>query len=106
MAILSQPAFGPRTALIYITAGTLLDVWTIVWYLAFERGATISNLTWFWLVGLFLTGLTLIMIGSLLGPIGQAARKAELPPEEAVKAEAQIQETAAGTPHPVVAGGT
>ena len=93
MAILSQPAFGPRVALAYVTGGTLLDVWTAVWFFAFARGEPISNLTWFWLVGLFLSGVTLIVIGLLLGPIGQAARKAELPPADAAIAAAQ---------HPVV----
>ena len=102
MAILSQPAFGPATALIYITAGMLLDVWTLVWYYAFARGETVSNQTWFWLVGLFLTGLTFILLGGLLGPIGRAARKSELPPVDATNAEAQIQQTAAATPHPVM----
>jgi hypothetical protein len=102
MAILSQPAFGPRVALAYVTGGTLLDVWTAVWFFAFARGQPITNLTWFWLVGLFLTGVTLIVIGLLLGPIGQAARRAELPPADAVNAEAQIQQSAAAAQHPVV----
>jgi len=98
MAILSQPAFGPATALIYVTAGALLDVWTVVWYYAFARGQTLENRTWFWLVGLFLTGLTFMVLGILLGPIGRAARKSELPPSDATGAEAQIQQTAAATP--------
>ena len=53
MAILSHPAFGPRTALIYVTTGTLLDVWTTVWYFAFARqsGSPLPNQTWFWLTG-------------------------------------------------------
>ena len=102
MAILSQPAFGPRASLTYITTGMLLDVWTVVWYFAFEHGKVISNPTWFWLVGLFLTGVTLVVIGVLLGPIGQAARKAEMPPTEAVHAEERIQQTAAAHPAAVM----
>src|SRR5437868_2690601 len=102
MAILTKPSFGPATSLVYITAGALLDVWTAVWYYAFGRHEYLSNSTWFWLVGLFLTGLTLIGIGALLGSIGQAARKAEMPPPTAVGAEAQIQQTAAATPQAVV----
>jgi hypothetical protein len=106
MPLLSKPAFGPRTAIIYITIGALLDVWTTVWYFAFARDQTghISRDTWFWLAGLFLTGLTLMVIGLLLGNIGRSARKAELPPAEAEKDEASIQQTAAATPHPVVTG--
>lgn len=104
MAILSHPAFGPRTALAYITVGALMDVWTAVWYFSFVRGSghDISNTTWFWLLGLFLTGLTLIVLGLALGPIGQAARRAELPPPEAAHAEAVVQQTAAANPPPVV----
>ena len=103
MAILSHPAFGPRTALGYITGGLILDVWTAVYYFAFVRpSGPVSNMTWFWLVGLFLTGLVFIALGSFLGPIGRAARQAELPPAEAIRAEAAIQQTAAANPPAVV----
>ena len=37
MPILTQPAFGPRTSLAYITVGTLMDVWTAVWYFTLIR---------------------------------------------------------------------
>lgn len=107
MAMLSKPSFGPRTAIIYITAGALIDVWTAVWYFAFARpdqGAMTRN-TQFWLWGFFLTGLTLILVGLFLGHIGRAARRAELPPPETTAAEAQIQSTAAAHPNPMVAGG-
>jgi len=103
MPLLSKPSFGPRTALIYITVGALLDVWTVVWYFWFARDqtGTVSSNTWFWLTGLFLTGLVFMVIGFYLGRIGRAARKAELPPAEAQPQEAAIQQTAAAT-HPVV----
>lgn len=104
MPLLSKPAFGPRTAIIYITVGSLIDVWTVVYYFSFARDE-ISRTTWFWLIGLFLTGLTLIVIGVMLGEIGRSARKAELPPAEAENQEASIQQTAAAVPHPVMPGG-
>ena len=105
MPILSHPAFGPRTSIIYITAGALIDVWTIVWYLAFGRESQggLSANTQFWLWGFFLTGLTLVVVGLLLGRIGQAARKSEMPPSDAMAAEARIQTTAAANPQQVVA---
>ena len=107
MPLLSKPAFGPRTAIIYITIGSLIDVWTGVWYFTFARDdhGNISRNTWFWLAGLFLTGITLIVIGILLGEIGRSARKAEMPPREAQNQEAAIQETAAANPPPAVAAG-
>jgi hypothetical protein len=106
MPLLTNPSFGPRTALIYITIGALLDAWTAVWYFWFARdqGGNISRDTWFWLSGLFLSGLIFMLIGFYLGRIGRAARKAELPPPEVEPAEAQIQQTAAAVPHPIVTG--
>lgn len=105
MPILSHPAFGPRASLVYITVGTLLDVWVGVWYFAFARNGDhpLTSTTQFWLLGLFLTGLTLVIIGLLLGQIGRAARKAELPPPEALAAEARIQQNAAANPNGMVA---
>lgn len=104
MGMLSNPAFGPRVALIYVTVGALIDVWTIVYYFTVARDREMTHVTWFWLSGLFLTGLTLIVLGLVLGPLGRAARKAELPPPEATPSEAAIQSRAAGTPHPIAPG--
>ena len=108
MPLLSKPSFGPRTALIYITVGAMLDVWTLVWYFWFARDQQgfISRDTWFWLTGLFFSGLVLMLIGFYLGRIGRAARKAEAPPPDVEQQEAAIQQTAAATPHPVVTGAT
>ena len=50
-----------------------------------------------------LTGLTFIILGLFLGPLGRQARRAELPPPEETRAEASIQRTAAANP-PAVAG--
>jgi len=107
MGMLSSPAFGPRTAIIYVTVGALMDVWTAVWYFVYIRGRTtpVSPNEWFWLSGLFLTGFTLMAIGMLLGPIGRSARRAELPPTEVTGAEARIQQTAAAVPDPIIAPG-
>ena len=104
MPLLSKPSFGPRVAITYITVGALLGVWTAVWYFTFARDdqGYIARNTWFWLTGFFLTGLTLIIIGILIGEIGRKARKAELPPPEAQPQEAAIQQTAAAMPPPVV----
>lgn len=100
MPILTQPAFGPKVALAYVTAGMLIDVWTLVWY--FTRDYELSRSQQFWVLGLVLTGLTFIVLGLLLGPLGRQARRAELPPPEATGAEARIQQTAAANP-PAVA---
>jgi hypothetical protein len=96
MPILTQPAFGPKAALAYVTTGMLIDVWTLVWY--FTRDFDLSRTQQFWVVGLVLTGLTFIVLGLFLGPLGRQARRAELPPPEATGTEAAIQQTAAANP--------
>jgi hypothetical protein len=101
MPVLSHPAFGPRTALGYVTGGALLCVWTLVWY--FTREYELTRSQWFWVAGFFLTGTTFVVLGLILGPLGRAARQAELPPSEAMNAEAAIQQTAAANPPAVVA---
>ena len=100
MAMMTQPSFGPRTAVMYVTTGALLVVWTGVWYVSNHNGAS-PQMTSFWIPGLFLSGLALLAIGMFLGPLGRAARKAELPPAEATNAEARIQQTAAARTAPV-----
>ena len=100
MPMLTRPAFGPRTALAYVTLGALMCVWTIVWY--YTRDRELTRTEWFWLSGLFFTGVTFLFLGLVLGRLGRAARQAELPPEEAIRAEAGIQQTAAANP-PAVA---
>ena len=104
MPILSQPAFGPKLSIGFITGGALVDVWTLVWRYTIAPDV-LSPTQRFWFLGLLLTGLTFIIIGAFLGSIGRAARKAELPPTpETTHAEAVIQNTAAATPHPVASG--
>jgi len=102
MPMMTKPSFGPRVAIAYITTGALMGVWVAVWYFFFTRYESESpRYELFLLTGLFLTGLTLVVIGLFLGHIGQQARRAEMPPPEAEKEEARIQQTAAATPHPV-----
>ena len=101
MPILTQPAFGPKVALAYVTGGMLIDVWTLVWY--FTRDYELSRTQQFWVIGLVLTGATFIMLGIMLGPLGRQARRAELPPADATPAEASIQQTAAAHPPAVAA---
>jgi len=103
MPILTQPSFGPRTALAYVTGGALVVVWTAVWY--FTRDYELARAQWFWVAGFFLTGLTFIILGLALGPLGRHARQAEMPPVEATRTEAGIQATAAAHPPAVVVPG-
>lgn len=103
MSMLTQPSFAPKASIILILAGTLMDVWALVWRYTLA-GTELTPLQRFWFLGFVFTGLTLFVVGILLGRIGQAARKSELPPESAAAAEASIQQTAAAHPNPVVPG--
>ncbi len=78
----SKPSIGARLAIFYITIGALLDVWTAIYYSFYlhrQVGAGDNRL--FWCVGLFFTGVTLMVIGFTLGRIGRSARHADLPPD-------------------------
>lgn len=68
-----------RTAVIYITIGAIMDVWSALWYFYMNRHDTKSDGPYFWCYGFLLTGATLIVIGLALGRIGRAARHAEAP---------------------------
>jgi len=72
----SSPA---QTALVYITVGTLTLVWTGIWYLYLLNHHPESDAVFYWVGGLTLTGLTLVVIGLTVGHIGRAARPAESP---------------------------
>ena len=102
MPILTQPSFGPKLAIGFITGGALIDVWTLVWRFTIA-GEELSPTQRFWFMGLLFTGLTFIVIGAFLGHIGQAARKAEMPPPDALQAEEIVQARAAANPNPAVA---
>jgi len=104
MPILTRPAFGPFAALAYVTFGTLLCVWTSVWY--YTRDYELTHSQWFWLAGLFFSGVTFLFLGLVLGRLGRAARQAELPPIEAMASEATIQATAAAHQPVAVPGPT
>lgn len=82
----SNQTQSARMAILYITAGALIDVWTATYYFLVLRPDaqanpdSVSNSSYFWLVGFFLTGLALLIIGILVGRIGQSAGRAEVAP--------------------------
>jgi hypothetical protein len=69
-----------RTALIYITAGALLVIWTGVWYFYLRQSAPEGDSRYYWCGGFAVTGIALIVIGLGVGQIGRAARNADYPP--------------------------
>lgn len=67
-----------QVALVLIVVGVLSMIWSGVWYVAMRNGHTPE---WarmpYIIVGLFLTGFALTVIGVLVGRIGAAAKPAD-----------------------------
>src|SRR6516162_1180869 len=102
MAMLTKPSAAAKMALAYITIGSLLIVWTGVWFVFFGRNLDYHEheRIWYFSTALLLTGFTLLVIGLALGRIGRAARHAEMPPPEATPTVAQTDKIAATTGAP------
>lgn len=91
MPIMSKPSSAPRTALTFITIGSLLTIWSTVWYFnSAERSRTVSII----IMGLFWTGVAFLVIGFSVGYISRSARHAELPPSEVTGAVARNEAAA------------
>ena len=70
-----------RTALVYITVGALVIIWTGVWYVYLYNNPPETNSVYYWCTGFLMTGLAMVFIGLGLDRIGRSARHADLPPE-------------------------
>jgi hypothetical protein len=81
---LSRSAYLAGVALAYLTVGSLMLVWTGVWWYYLEKHPPSRLVTWYMCYGLIGTGVVLVVLAPLVGPIGRMARKAELPPVEAM----------------------
>jgi hypothetical protein len=92
----SQPA---QTALLYITIGTLTLVWTGVWYVYLLNHTESDTSVFYWVAGLALTGLTLVVIGLTVGHIGRAAKHAaSTPPPPVAPAPADADAAVVNSP--------
>lgn len=98
--ILSKPSKAAHMAILYVTIGALLMVWSGVWY-AWMMHTTAPdpsqphNDGYLYLCyAIFFSGLTVFVIGFALGRIGRAGRTAEMPPETSGVQTAQPAVTA------------
>ena len=99
MPLMSRPSSAAKTSLAYITIGSLVLVWTAVWYWYLHTNPEgVLMRTWYICYGLLATGAVLLAIGLAVGQIGRRARHAELPPPEAKAQEARIDQQAAARP--------
>ncbi len=79
MWLFKQSSSAARAALIYITAGASVVIWTIVWYVFLHNNPPETNTAFYWATGFLMTGLTMILIGFGLCWIARKAQSAELP---------------------------
>ena len=68
-----------RTALVFVTAGALILIWTGVWYVYMRNHPGEAVGSYYLIGGLFATGLTILAIGLGVGRLGSAARNADTP---------------------------
>lgn len=73
----TKQATSATTALIYVTAGALTDVWSAVYYVYLTRHTPAGDNAYLWCAGFFCTGLCFIIIGLAVGRIGRSALNAE-----------------------------
>ncbi len=85
MPLVTRRSPAAHTALGYITAGSLILVWSGVWLAWLLYTGSHSSGTYFLCTGTILTGLAVLVIGMLLGQIGKAAKPAEQPAEVATQ---------------------
>jgi len=91
MNALKTASPGTKAALLYITIGALLMVWTAVWYAYLRNSEDTGRGSYYVCAGLFISGLILTGIGLAVGRIGQSAREAD-------QTTAAIVPTTAGAP--------
>jgi len=85
MWLFKQASTPARTVLLYITIGALIVIWTGVWYVYLLNNPAEATV-YYWCAGFLVTGLTMVVIGLVLGYLGRSARVAELassPPQVA-----------------------
>jgi hypothetical protein len=76
---LSNQAPAARTSLFYITGGSVMIVWTVIWLIYLMENPPSSGTVFYFLFGFMATGGVLLFIGLRLGAIGRSAKQAESP---------------------------
>ncbi|MDB5391169.1 MAG: hypothetical protein JWM11_6815 [Planctomycetaceae bacterium] len=99
----TKQATSATTSLIYITLGSLISVWMVIYYL-YLRNHNGSDTAYLWVAGFFCSGVVLFLIGLAVGRIGNASRPAETSPAQSPQVIAQTAVPNSG-PLPVTPSG-
>lgn len=81
MGLFNQSFTATRAALIYVTVGALIVIWTGVWYVYLYNNPPDpreSHSVYYWCTGFLVTGLAMVLIGLVLGRLGRSAGVADL----------------------------
>ncbi len=95
MSIFSKPSSVARTSVIYITVGALTEVWSGIWFWYLRNNYPSTETTFYWCYGFLLSGVTLMLIGLIIGRIGWIggdAHQSELHHAELHRAEAHREQ--------------
>jgi len=79
MNVFTNITSATRAALVYITVGSVMIVWSGIYYWYLRDHPPGGDGPSYWCTGFMLTGCTLLAIGLAVGWIGRAARQAEQP---------------------------
>ena len=101
MRLYNQSSTTARTALVYITVGALTVIWAGVWCVALYNHPSETSTAYYWCAGFIVTGLALVLLGVVIGRIGQPNQLTGLPPEGVPIAVVTAQPTATA-PAPVL----
>jgi len=84
--LLQAESRAPGTSLAYITIGAIMAVLAGTSYFFFDGNAVVGYVR----TSILVLGIVLMIIGFTVGHIGRAARKAEVPPPEAMNPTVRV----------------
>jgi len=90
--LMSKPSGAAPATLVYITLGAIMTVWSGIWFMYLSNNPPTHQAINYLCYGFLITGIVLLVIGIILGPISRWARHAELPPVEATSAAIQTEQ--------------
>jgi hypothetical protein len=69
------------SAVVYATVGSLLIIWSGLWLVYLMNHPPKGDASYYFSAGLLLTGLALLAVAGLSGPLGRSARQADMNPD-------------------------